>query len=48
MENLFNKFDRIDIGNYIIRNINENDFEDIYSIYGDSEVMKYDIDNILK
>lgn len=48
MENLFSCFDKFDAGNYIIRHINENDYGDIYSIYGDIEVMKYDIDNLLK
>ena len=48
MDNLFNNFKQIDIGNYIIRSINENDYKDIYSIYGDPEIMKYDMDNLLK
>ncbi|MBC6002967.1 GNAT family N-acetyltransferase [Paeniclostridium sp. NSJ-45] len=48
MDNLFNNFKQIDIGNYIIRSINENDYKDIYSIYGDPEVMKYDMNNLLK
>ncbi|QYE99543.1 GNAT family N-acetyltransferase [Paraclostridium sordellii] len=48
MESLFSCFDKFNAGNYIIRHINENDYEDIYSIYGDAEVMKYDIGNLLK
>lgn len=48
MESLFSCFDKFNAGNYIIRHINENDYEDIYSIYGDTEVMKYDIGNLLK
>lgn len=48
MENLFSSFEKFDIGDYIIRNINENDYVDIYSIYGDREVMRYDMDNLLK
>lgn len=48
MNKLFSDFEKIDIGNYIIRNISENDYEDIYSIYGDIEVMKHDMDNLLK
>ena len=48
MENLFSCFDKFDLGNYIIRHINENDYMDIYGIYGDADVMKYDIDNLLK
>ncbi|MGL4912899.1 MAG: hypothetical protein ACRC3Y_10785 [Romboutsia sp.] len=47
MNNLFSCFDKFDVGNYIIRHINENDYEDIYDIYGDTDVMKYDIDNLL-
>lgn len=48
MENLFSNIDNLDIGNYIIRDINEDDYKDIYGIYGDSEVMRYDMDNLLK
>lgn len=48
MNKLFSDFEKLDIGNYIIRNISENDYEDIYSIYGDIDVMKHDMDNLLK
>lgn len=48
MNKLFTDFKKLDIGNYIIRNISENDYEDIYRIYGDIEIMKYDIENLLK
>ncbi len=48
LENLFSCFDKFDAGNYIIRHINENDYEDIYSIYGDAEAMKYNTSNLVK
>lgn len=48
MENLFCCFDKFDIGNYIIRHISENDYVDIFSIYGDEEAMKYNKSNLLK
>lgn len=48
MNKLFVNFEKLDIGNYIIRNISEDDYEDIYIIYGDIEVMRYDMNNLLK
>ncbi len=48
MNNLFSEFDKLDIGKYVIRKIHLDDCEDIFSIYGDKEVMKYDIENIVK
>lgn len=48
MESLFSCFENFDTGNYVIRHIDENDYKDIYSIYRDMEVSKYDVGNSLK
>jgi [ribosomal protein S5]-alanine N-acetyltransferase len=48
VNSLFYKFEELDTGNYIVRKINQDDFKDIFDIYGDMDVMKYDTKNIIK
>ncbi|WP_042274626.1 GNAT family N-acetyltransferase [[Clostridium] dakarense] len=45
MSSLFDEFKEIDTKKYIIRKICLNDSKDIFDIYGDIEVMKYDTRN---
>lgn len=46
MERIFTEFKEIESCRYIIRSISSNDLKDIFEIYSDKEIMKYDSKNI--
>ncbi|RDY27274.1 N-acetyltransferase [Romboutsia weinsteinii] len=47
MNSLFNEFKEIDLDKYMLRKIRFEDVKDIFDMYGDKEVMKYDPKNII-
>lgn len=47
MKGLFTDFKSVDTANFLIKNITSKDFKDIFEIYSDKSIMKYDSKNIL-